>query len=195
MLGKRAADYEIQVPGPYYALHPLTQKTWPVPTELILSIARRESEFDPKVISGVGARGLMQIMPATAKEVSGKLGLEYDAGKLLSDPDYNATLGSAYLAELARRFDGNVVMMAAGYNAGPSRPNRWIDLYGDPRLNERDVIDWIEFIPFRETRNYVMRVAESVPIYRARLGKPPHPVPFSRELIGSTLLPLAPQGE
>lgn len=188
MLGKRAADYEIQVPGPYYALHPIAQEKWPVPTELVLSIARRESEFDPIVVSGAGARGLMQVMPGTAKEVSARLGLEYDVGKLLSDPDYNTTLGAAYLAELAKRYGGNAVLMAAGYNAGPSRPDRWMGLYGDPRSSKTDIVDWIEFIPFRETRNYVMRVTESLPIYRARLGKTPHPVPFSQELKGSTLL-------
>lgn len=192
MLGKRAADYEIQVPGPYYALHPIADQTWPVPTELVLAIARRESEFDPNVISGAGARGLMQLMPGTAEEVSGKLGLEYRQSKLLSDPTYNATLGSAYLAELAGRYNGNPVLIAAGYNAGPSRPDRWMELFGDPRAANKDVIDWIEFIPFRETRNYVMRVTESLPVYRARLGQDPHPVPFSAELKGSTLLPLSP---
>ncbi|SPF79900.1 lytic transglycosylase domain-containing protein [Pseudoprimorskyibacter insulae] len=192
MLGKRAADYEIQVPGPYYALHPVAEKRWPVPTELVLSIARRESEFDPNVISGAGARGLMQLMPGTAQEVSGKLGLDYSQGKLLSDPMYNATLGSAYLAELAERYQGNAVLIAAAYNAGPSRPDRWMEDFGDPRTSKVDVVDWIEFIPFTETRNYVMRVTESLPVYRARLGQPPHPVPFSQELTGSTLLPLSP---
>src|SRR6056297_2606718 len=188
MLGKRAAQFGIELPGPYYALHPqVTQTEYPVPKELVLAIARRESEFDPRVISGAGARGFMQLMPGTAKLVSGQLGLDYDLDRLLSDPAYNATLGSAYLAGLAERFDGNAVMMAAGYNAGPGRPINWMKRFGDPRKGEVDIIDWIEFIPFDETRNYVMRVTESLPVYRARLGKEPHPVPFSEELIGGTL--------
>ena len=82
-------------------------------------------------------------------------------------------------------------MVSAGYNAGPGRPLRWMKEYGDPRQGELDIIDWIEHIPFRETQNYVMRVAESLPIYRARLGKNPLPVPFSEELSGGTLRQLA----
>ncbi|MEQ5869939.1 lytic transglycosylase domain-containing protein [Sagittula sp. NFXS13] len=188
MLGKRAAQFGIELPGPYYALHPDVVATdYPVPKELVLAIARRESEFDPGVISGAGARGFMQLMPGTAREVAQELSLDYDAGRLLSDPSYNATLGSNYLAKLAKRYDGNAVMMAAGYNAGPSRPDRWMEVFGDPRKGEVDVIDWIELIPFDETRNYVMRVTESLPVYRARLGKDPHPVPFSQELVGTTL--------
>ena len=195
MLGKRAAQYGHEVHAPYYALHPLAQVEHPVPTELVLSIARRESEFDPGVISPVGARGLMQVMPRTAQEVAGWLGVEYSEGKLLTDPVYNAVLGATYLERLAKQFNGNAVMIAAGYNAGPSRPERWMVERGDPRRGEMDIIDWIEHIPFTETRNYVMRVTESLPIYRARLGHDPHPVPFSEELKGSTLLPLTPEGE
>ncbi|MCR8546610.1 transglycosylase SLT domain-containing protein [Salipiger sp. P9] len=190
MLGKRAARFGIELPGPYYALHPDIVKTeFPVPKELVLAIARRESEFDPDVVSGAGARGLMQLMPGTAKEVSGWLDVAYSHDGLTEDPAYNARLGSEYLASLARRFDGNAVMMAAGYNAGPSRPIRWMEQFGDPRKGEIDVVDWIEMIPFNETRNYVMRVVESLPVYRARLGGNPLPVPFSAELVGSTLLP------
>ncbi|WP_188480196.1 lytic transglycosylase domain-containing protein [Marivita lacus] len=195
MLGKRAAQFGHELHGPYYALHPLAEVDHPVPTELVLAIARRESEFDPRVVSPVGARGLMQVMPRTAEEVSDWLGVDYSESRLLSDPVYNAVLGAAYLERLARQFDGNAVMMAAGYNAGPSRPVRWMEERGDPRRGEMDIIDWIEHIPFTETRNYVMRVTESLPIYRARLGRDPHPVPFLEELKGSTLLPLTPQGE
>ncbi|MBS0126313.1 lytic transglycosylase domain-containing protein [Thetidibacter halocola] len=196
MLGKRAAQDGYELPGPYFALHPVIAATeYPVPRELVLSIARRESEFDPKVISHAGARGFMQLMPGTAKDVSGWLGLPYDSERLLSDPEYNSILGAAYLADLADRFGGNAVMMAAGYNAGPSRPAQWIDRFGDPRGGRVDVVDWIEFIPFDETRNYVMRVTESLPVYRARLGLDPHPVPFSRELVGSTLKRRPVEGE
>ena len=195
MLGKRAAQYGFEVHAPYYALHPVAELEHPVPTELVLAIARRESEFDPGVISPVGARGLMQVMPRTAQEVAGWLDVEYSETKLLTDPIYNAVLGATYLERLAQQFNGNAVMIAAGYNAGPSRPERWMQERGDPRRGEMDIIDWIEHIPFTETRNYVMRVTESLPIYRARLGRDPHPVPFSEELKGSTLLPLTPQGE
>ncbi len=195
MLGKRAAQAGLEVPGPYYALHPLANDVHPVPTEIVLAIARRESEFNPRVVSGVGARGLMQVMPRTAEEVAGWINEPYSLSALLDDPNYNARLGAAYLAALARQFDGNVVMMAAGYNAGPSRPTGWMQLYGDPRKGQIDVVDFIEFIPFRETQNYVMRVAESLPVYRARLGKEALPIPFSEELIGSTLPAQVREGE
>ncbi|WP_085792839.1 transglycosylase SLT domain-containing protein [Roseivivax jejudonensis] len=190
MLGKRAAQAGLEVHAPYYPLPGFAARDFPVPTELVLAIARRESEFNPVVVSHAGARGLMQLMPGTARDVSGWLGETYSESRLTSDPAYNARLGSAYLAYLARSFDGNVVMMAAGYNAGPGRPRQWAERFGDFRRGEIDVIDFIEFIPFRETQNYVMRVAESLPIYRARLGLDPHPVPFSQELTGSTLMAL-----
>lgn len=193
MVGKAAANQGVTLPRPYYALHPMQEMRLPVPMELAKAIARRESEFDPGVVSGAGAQGLMQLMPGTAAEVARDLGLTHQAGRVLSDWRYNAQLGSGYLARLGADFGGNVVMVSAAYNAGPSRPIRWMADQGDPRGAAAEaVIDWIEHIPFTETRNYVMRVAESLPIYRARLGRDPHPVPFSAELAGSTVLPLAP---
>lgn len=189
MVGKSAARRGIVVPAPYFALHPLHEMDLPVPNELALAIARRESEFDPGVRSGAGAMGLMQLMPGTAADMARALGLDHDRGRVMSDWRYNARLGAAYLAELVARFDGNIVMVAAGYNAGPARPPRWMEEYGDPRGgSEEELVDWIEHIPFRETRNYVMRTAESLPVYRARLGRPALPVPFSQELAGATLL-------
>jgi soluble lytic murein transglycosylase len=197
MIGKRLARRAIVVPFGYYALHPVAERKLPMAPEMTLAIARRESEFDPNVQSGVGARGLMQIMPNTGAEVARSLGKggEHTTARLISDPGYNAELGAAYLSTLARRFSGNVIMMSAGYNAGPSRPDRWMQIYGDPRRGDMDIVDWIEHIPFRETRNYVMRVSESLPIYRAQLGMDPLPVPFSEELTGSSLLAFAPKGE
>jgi soluble lytic murein transglycosylase len=197
MIGKRAAQRDVVVTRGYYALHPVADQDLPMAPEMVLAIARRESEFDPVVQSGVGARGLMQIMPATGAGVAKTLGrsAEHTTARLISDPVYNAELGAAYLSFLARRFSGNVVLMSAGYNAGPSRPDRWMNDYGDPRRADIDVVDWIEHIPFRETQNYVMRVTESLPVYRALLGKTPLPVPFTEELKGSTLLSFAPQGE
>ncbi|WP_288941417.1 lytic transglycosylase domain-containing protein [uncultured Roseovarius sp.] len=188
MIGKAGAQRGIVLPAPYYALHLMTDMDLPVPMELALSIARRESEFDHRVVSGAGAMGLMQLMPGTAGDMARALGeTGHSRARVFNDWRYNVRLGSTYLAGLAERFDGNVVMMAAGYNAGPGRPRDWMEENGDPRSDAIDVVDWIEHIPFRETRNYVMRVAESLPVYRARIGKPPHPVPFSQELTGATL--------
>lgn len=194
MIAKRAATTGIVLPAAYYPVHPVADIGLPMAKEMTLAIARRESEFDPVVISGAGARGLMQVMPATAKLVAQDLGIlgGHKTGRLTSDWEYNAKLGANYLATLAEDFNGNVVMMAAGYNAGPRRPISWMERYGDPRTGAVDVIDWIETIPFKETRNYVMRVAESLPVYRARLGQPALPVPFSQELVGSTLASFAP---
>ncbi len=194
MIAKRAAKTGVVLPAAYYPVHPVADLGLPMAKEMTLAIARRESEFDPVVVSGAGARGLMQVMPATAQLVAKNMGIlsGHKTGKLTSDWQYNAKLGANYLSGLAADFNGNVVMMAAGYNAGPRRPISWMGRYGDPRAGEIDVVDWIETIPFSETRNYVMRVAESLPVYRARLGQPALPIPFSQELIGSTLAAFAP---
>ncbi len=194
MIGKRAARRGLTIAAPYYALHPLSEADLPMAPEMSLAIARRESEFDPVVVSHAGARGLMQLMPATARETAANLGVSalHTTARLTADPVYNAQLGSRYLSEMAGLFDGNVAMMSAAYNAGPSRPTQWMGTYGDPRKGEIDIVDWVEMVPFRETQNYVMRVTESLPVYRARLGKEPLPIPFSEELIGSTLKAFAP---
>lgn len=194
MIAKRAAKTGIVLPAAYYPVHPVADMGLPMAKEMTLAIARRESEFDPVVVSGAGARGLMQVMPATAQLVAKELGIlgGHKTSNLTSDWQYNAKLGANYLSGLAADFNGNVVMMAAGYNAGPRRPISWMERYGDPRAGEIDVVDWIETIPFSETRNYVMRVTESLPVYRARLGQPALPIPFSQELIGSTLASFAP---
>ena len=193
LLAKTAVTRGIVIPTIYFPLHDLAQMDLPVDASLALSIARRESEFNIGIGSPVGALGLMQVMPATAEEVAGDLGLPYSKPRLTSDWEYNATIGAAYLAYLTEEFGPTPVMIAAGYNAGPSRPKRWIDERGDPRLLEMDVVDWIEHIPFRETRNYVMRVTESIPIYEARLSGIAGPVRFTELLLGSKplLRPLA----
>lgn len=189
MIAKRAAQDATILYGAYYPLHPVGELDLPMAAEMTLAIARRESEFDASVISGAGARGLMQVMPKTARIVATDLGIlgGHSTDRLIADWTYNAKLGANYLAGLASDFGGNVVLMSAGYNAGPGRPIRWMEQYGDPRSDAVDVVDWIESIPFDETRNYVMRVTESLPVYRARLGKEPLPIPFSAELKGSTL--------
>ena len=111
----------------------------------------------------------MQLMPATAQKVAGRIGERYSRDRLLDDWQYNARLGQNYLAEQISTFGGSYLLAAAAYNAGPHRVDRWIGEYGDPRLPGVDVVDWIETIPFGETRNYVQRVLEALYVYRSRL--------------------------
>ncbi|KKL67968.1 hypothetical protein LCGC14_2129670, partial [marine sediment metagenome] len=184
MIAKQAARLGFEIAKSYYPVVELGVENMPVARELALSIARRESEFNPGVSSGVGASGLMQLMPGTAREVASLLDLPYSKERLFSDPSYNATLGSAYLAGLIKRFGNNPILVSAGYNAGPGRPLRWMRERGDPRTADVDMIDWIEHIPFDETRNYVMRVAESLPVYRARLSGKTGNTSFSKEIAG-----------
>ncbi len=137
---------------------------------LVLGLSRQESEFNPRAISPVGARGLMQLMPGTARLVARRQGLPYSRAKLLDDPAYNLRLGSAHLGELLSTFDGSYILTIAAYNAGAHRVRQWLKDYGDPRHRAVDAIDWIEKIPFSETRNYVQRVLENTQIYRVRIG-------------------------
>ncbi len=140
---------------------------------LIHAIIHRESMFDPKAESTAGARGLMQLMPGTAKAMARKTKRAYKLESLTSEPAYNVALGSQYLADLIDQYDGFYPMAIAAYNAGPGRVREWIGLFGDPRLGHMDVIDWAEHIPIYETRNYVQRVMESYFLYRVKLGQPP----------------------
>ncbi len=140
---------------------------------LLLSLARQESMFDGGIASRAGARGLLQLMPSTAHIVARQLGETYDADRLISDPAYNARLGSHYLQLMLERFDGEIALAVAAYNAGPLRVKQWIELIGDPRTGDHhDLIDWIELIPFAETRNYVQRVLEGYRVYKRRLAEP-----------------------
>lgn len=137
---------------------------------LAYAIARQESEFNVGAVSKAGARGLLQLMPATAKSVATRNGMSYSAPKLTTDAGYNATLGAHFLGEQLDRFDGSYVLTFAGYNAGPRRASQWVEKYGDPRGKPiDDVVDWIERIPYSETRNYVQRVMENYEVYKARL--------------------------
>lgn len=183
-LAKYAADHGTVLMRPYFPVTDIVDRDLPVAKELTLAIARRESEFYAASQSPVGARGLMQLMPKTGQAMAQKLGLPFELDRLIDDPTYNATLGSAYLAQLIDEFGPALPLVAAGYNAGPSRPRRWSETYGDPRSNSVDAVDWIEHIPFRETRNYVMRVMESLPVYRARLSGKTGPLRLSEELKG-----------
>ncbi len=147
---------------------------------LVLAVMRQESEFYPKARSPVGALGLMQLMPPTAKHSAQRLGIPFNRDRLTSDPDYNIRLGQAYLSELLEQFDGSYILALAAYNAGPARANRWIQLYGDPRDPAVDPITWIERIPFSETRNYVQRILESLVVYRE--GQPVEKVRWALEI-------------
>lgn len=164
----------------------LTAQSYPVITDqlrnistewaLVHALIRQESMFDHAAQSPAGALGLMQLMPATAKEVAGKLGVVHSTSMLLQKPDYNIRLGSAYFNEVLERFNGSYPLAIAAYNAGPGRVDKWLATYGDPRRPGTDLIDWIEMIPIYETRNYVQRVMEGVYVYRLRLRgvqKPP----------------------
>jgi soluble lytic murein transglycosylase len=138
---------------------------------LAYAIARQESEFNVGAVSHAGARGLLQLLPGTAKSVAKKAGLTYSMERLTSDAGYNATLGAAFLGEQLGRFNGSYVLTFAGYNAGPGRAREWIRRYGDPRgKNVETVVDWIERIPFAETRTYVQRVMENYQVYKMRLS-------------------------
>ncbi len=150
-------------------------------TALILGITRQESGFDPLIRSGAGARGMMQLMPATAAIVARQSGVAFSAG-MLDDPDYNMRLGSTYLGQVIGGFSGSYVMGIAAYNAGPGRPAQWAAFCGDPRTSSTDPIDFIECIPFGETRNYVMRVMEGMQVYRAKLAGGTAPITLSRDL-------------
>lgn len=182
-VAKRAASYGYSLHRAYFPLMTISTKGRPgVSPELALSIARRESEFNAGVVSHAGARGLMQLMPGTAQDTAGELGLPYALSRLTSDPEYNAALGTFYLQKLFDRFGRSPVLISSGYNAGPGRPLQWMRDYGDPRDETVDVVDWIEGIPFTETRNYVMRVTESLAPYRARLSGAPVPLSLGQEL-------------
>ncbi len=148
---------------------------------LVLAITRQESGFDPFVRSPVGARGMMQLMPATAAIIARRNGYDYSSSRL-DDPDYNMRLGSTFLGQLVSQFSGSYVMAVAAYNAGPGRPTQWSSYCGDPRGSATDPIDFIECIPFSETRNYVMRVLEGMQIYRAKLNGGSAQVTLSADL-------------
>ncbi|WP_368414837.1 lytic transglycosylase domain-containing protein, partial [Falsiroseomonas sp.] len=156
----------------------LLEDGWPTPyptprdgTEaaLVNAITRQESNFDRSAISSANARGPMQLLPATAQSVARRLGIAHNTAMLTTDPAHNMRLGSAYIADRISRYAGALPLAAAAYNAGAARVDEWLVTYGDPRLpSGPDVREWIELIPFAETRNYVQRVIENVVVYRAR---------------------------
>lgn len=159
---RRDGSFDYKRSGfPEVRLPPTQARHWTISH----AIARQESLFDREAISRVGARGLMQLMPGTAREVAGKLGLPYEQERLIRDPDYNVLLGSTYFASLLDQWGGSYPLAVASYNAGAGNVRRWVRENGDPRLPQVDVVAWIEKIPFSETRNYVQRVLENAVVY------------------------------
>ena len=132
---------------------------------LVHGITRQESSFDRAAMSRVGARGMMQLMPGTAREESGKIAVGYDLGRLTSDPSYNVMLGSSYFQRMVSQWGGNYVLAVASYNAGAGNVRKWVNRYGDPRSPGVDTLRWIEQIPFSETKGYVQRVMENSVVY------------------------------
>ncbi len=141
-----------------------------VDPSVLFAIARQESGFNPSVVSPAQAYGLMQVTPSAAKYVTRKYGAAYDLGRLKNDPVYNTTLGAAELGGLLDDYRGSYIMTFAAYNAGRGSLRKWIARYGDPRDPNVDAVDWVERIPFSETRNYVQRIMENLQVYRARFG-------------------------
>ena len=184
LVAKAAAERGVILPRAYFPVPDMVPEGLVVSRALALSIARRESEFDVGVVSPAGAKGLMQVMPGTAKMMADVTGLPFDEAKLTTDPAYNVAHGAAYLRTLVDEFGPSVALVASGYNAGPGRPRGWITAFGDPRNADVDVVDWVETIPLSETRTYVMRVVESLVIYRAKLKGAVGPVRISAELRG-----------
>ena len=143
---------------------------------LIHAITYRESMFDPKVISHAGARGLMQLMPSTAKFIAKKIKNRYIKKHLTTKPEYNVKLGTAYLERLLNKYDNFYPLAIAAYNAGDRNVSKWIKNFGDPRSNKIDIVDWLELIPIYETRNYVQRVMETYYIYNLKFNQKPRTV-------------------
>jgi len=171
VIARRTTDSGIIL---FDALFPVVElgATGSIERALALALTRQESGFNAAAVSSSGALGLMQLLPATARDVAGKLSVPFVQDKLTSDPAYNVTLGSEYLAQMLKRFGGSYEIALAAYNAGPNRVARWLDKMGDPRAGKIDMVDWIEMIPLRETRNYVQRIMEGLGVYRDRLAGP-----------------------
>jgi soluble lytic murein transglycosylase len=156
---------------------------------MTLGLIRQETEFDPASVSGPGARGLMQIMPAGARHDSDLAGVAYRPNDLLSDTTYNMQLGMAEFGSYISNWGGSLTLSMAAYNAGPTNAKKWITNNGDPRSPAIDPIDWIEEIPFSETRNYLMRVLENTQVYRNRIAGRDQPL----RILSDLYAPNAPQ--
>ncbi len=173
LLGKAALNrglpfdfYAYPVTGipPFKSIGPEVERS------IVYAIARQESAFNPAVVSPAQAYGLMQVTPDAARYVCKRHGASYDLGRLKTDPVYNAALGAAELGGLIEDYRGSYILTFAAYNAGRGSVKKWIERYGDPRDPKVDAVDWVEQIPFSETRNYVQRIMENLQVYRARFG-------------------------
>ncbi len=147
---------------------------------LVYAVVRQESAFNHAAVSNAGARGLMQLMPATARATARNASIPFSVQRLTTDPLYNVTLGAHHLGELLGGLQRSYILTFVGYNAGPGRALQWVHDYGDPRGGAVDPIDWIERIPFDETRDYVQKVMENLQLYRSRTG---HPLSLTRDLL------------
>ncbi|MEE9360239.1 MAG: lytic transglycosylase domain-containing protein [Hyphomicrobium sp.] len=155
---------------PVHALPDYKPLRSPPETAFLLGLARQETEFNTQIVSGAGARGILQVMKATARHVCRDYKIKCSNKRLLTDPSYNTMIASAYVADRLRDFSGSYVLGLSSYNAGPGRTRQWIREFGDPRTSKIDPIDWIERIPIKETRRYVAKVLANIQVYRARLG-------------------------
>ena len=172
-IGKQATERGFaldEAAFPIYGVPGFSPLTQSAELAAVYSVARQESEFAEAAASGAGAKGLMQILPSTARDTARRLGVPFDAGRLIGDPAYNIQLGAAFLGQLVADEGGSYLLALAAYNAGAGRVQQWIAAYGDPREAGVDPVDWVERIPFDETRDYVQRVSENLGVYRARFG-------------------------
>jgi soluble lytic murein transglycosylase len=174
---------------PVHRLPAYTPLRRPAETAFILGIARQESEFNTATMSGAGARGILQVMPMTARHICRDYKLKCDIPRLMRDAAYNTMLGSAYIADRMEEFSGSYVLALASYNAGPGRAREWIKEFGDPRQSGVDPIDWIHRIPLEETREYVQKVLSNIQVYRARLGDEANAVRLTADLRRSSAAP------
>jgi len=167
---------------PVHRLPAYTPLRRPPETAVILAVARQESEFNTATMSGAGARGILQVMPITARHICRDYKIRCDIPRLMKDAAYNTMMGSAYISDRMDEFSGSYVLAIAGYNAGPGRAREWMREFGDPRDPRIDPIDWIHRIPFQETREYVQKVLSNIQIYRARLGEEADAVRLNADL-------------
>jgi soluble lytic murein transglycosylase len=172
-LAKAAGQFKVDIDSWAYPLRGLPdwkQVGRPVEKALVFGLSRQESEFNASAGSRVGAQGLMQIMPATAKLIARQHKIPYRPGMLMSDPAMNVKMGSAHLGDLIAQYNGSYVLTLVAYNAGPRRSKEWTEQFGDIRSGQVDPVDWVENIPFQETRQYVQKVMQNLHIYRSRLA-------------------------
>lgn len=182
---------------PVHTFPSFTPLSTPPETAFLLGITRQETEFNKDTVSGAGAKGLMQVMTVTAAHVCKDYKIICEHDRLLPDTAYNAKIASAYIGDRMREFGGSYILGLSGYNAGPGRSREWIRAFGDPRDPNMDPVDWIERIPFQETREYVSKVLSNIQVYRARLGDEANALQLDRDLLrgrGKSGTPTGPDG-